>query len=161
VLATAIRSGMTVYDLEELELAYAPPFSSAKDPINMAAYAAENILTGKTDPFYIEDLDALPENAFLLDTRTVGEFERGTLPGAVNIPLDSLRDRLSELPAGKDIYVTCQIGLRGYLSEQILKGHGFKARNMAGGYRHYQAREIDRKGREKTYRDCTACGMEK
>lgn len=161
VLATAIRSGMTVYDLEELELAYAPPFSSAKDPVNMAAYAAENILTGKTDPFYIEDLDALPENAFLLDTRTVGEFERGTLPGAVNIPLDSLRDRLSELPAGKDIYVTCQIGLRGYLSEQILKGHGFKARNMAGGYRHYQAREIDRKGREKTYRDCTACGMEK
>ncbi len=161
VLATAIRGGMTVYDLEELELAYAPPFSSAKDPVNMAAYAAENILTGKTDPFYIEDLDTLPENAFLLDTRTVGEFERGTIPGAVNIPLDSLRERLSELPAGKDIYVTCQIGLRGYLSEQILKGHGFKARNMAGGYRHYQAREIDRAGREKTYRDCTACGMEK
>ena len=161
VLATAIRGGMTVYDLEELELAYAPPFSSAKDPVNMAAYAAENILTGKTDPFYIEDLPALPENAYLLDTRTVGEFERGTIPGAVNIPLDSLRDRLFELPSDKDIYVTCQIGLRGYLSEQILRGHGFKARNLAGGYRHYQAREMDREGREKTYRDCTACGMEK
>jgi NADPH-dependent 2,4-dienoyl-CoA reductase/sulfur reductase-like enzyme/rhodanese-related sulfurtransferase len=161
VLATAIRGGMTVYDLEELELAYAPPFSSAKDPVNMAAYAAENILTGKTDPFYIEDLDSLPENVLLLDTRTVGEFERGTIPGAVNIPLDSLRERLSEIPADKVIYVTCQIGLRGYLSEQILKGHGFKARNMAGGYRHYQARQIDRAGREKTYRDCTACGMEK
>jgi len=161
VLATAIRGNMTVYDLEELELSYAPPFSSAKDPVNMAAYVAENILSGKSSPFYLEDLEKMPENSILLDTRTVGEFSGGTIPGAVNIPLDSLRDRLSEIPVDKEIYVTCQVGLRGYLSEQILKGHGYSAHNLLGGYRQYQAREIDLAGQAKTYRDCTTCGMEK
>jgi len=161
VIATAIRGGMTVYDLEELELSYAPPYSSAKDPINMVAYVAENILSKKTTPFYLEDLASLPENALLLDTRTVGEYEHGTIPGAVNIPLDSLRDRLSEIPAGKEIYITCQIGLRGYLSEQLLKGYGYSAHNLLGGYRHFQARETDRAGQQKTNRECTTCGMEK
>lgn len=161
VIATAIRGGMTVYDLEELELAYAPPYSSAKDPVNMVAYVAENILAGKTNPFYLDDLAGLPENALLLDTRTVGEYQRGTIPGAVNIPLDSLRDRLAEIPADREIYITCQIGLRGYLSEQILRGYGYKTHNLLGGYRHFQAREIDIAGQEKTNRECTTCGMEK
>ena len=161
VIATAIRGAMTVYDLEELELSYAPPYSSAKDPVNMVAYVAENILSGKTTPFYLDELASLPENALLLDTRTVGEYERGTIPGAVNIPLDSLRDRLSELPVDNDIYITCQIGLRGYLAEQILKGSGYTARNLLGGYRHFQAREIDLAGQQKTNRECTVCGMEK
>lgn len=161
VIATAIRGAMTVYDLEELELAYAPPYSSAKDPVNMVAYVAENILSKKSTPFYLDDLASLPENALLLDTRTVGEYERGTIPGAVNIPLDSLRDRLSEVPVDKEIYITCQIGLRGYLAEQILKGSGYKARNLLGGYRHFLARETDLAGQEKTNRECTVCGMEK
>lgn len=161
VIATAIRGGMTVYDLEELELSYAPPYSSAKDPVNMAAYVAENILSKKTSPFYLEDLASLPENALLLDTRTVGEYAHGTIPGAVNIPLDSLRDRLSEIPAEREIYVTCQIGLRGYLSEQLLKGYGYSAHNLLGGYRHFQARETDLAGQQKTNRECTTCGMEK
>jgi len=161
VIATAIRGGMTVYDLEELELSYAPPYSSAKDPINMVAYVAENILSKKTTPFYLDDLAVLPENALILDTRTVGEYEHGTIPGAVNIPLDSLRTRLDEIPAGKEIYVTCQIGLRGYLAEQLLKGYGYSAHNLLGGYRHYQARASDLAGRQKTNPPCTACGMEK
>jgi len=150
-----------VPDLEELELSYAPPYSSAKDPVNMAAYVAENILSKKTSPFYLEDLPSLPENALLLDTRTVGEYEHCTIPGAVNIPLDSLRDRLSEIPAEREIYVTCQIGLRGYLSEQLLKGYGYSAHNLLGGYRHFQARETDLAGQQKTNRECTTCGMEK
>ena len=143
VIATAIRGGMTIYDLEELELSYAPPFSSAKDPVNMVAYVAENILTGKSLPFYLEDLSSLPENALLLDTRTAGEYKRGTIPGFRNIPLDNLRDRLDELPKDQEIYITCQIGLRGYLAEQILRGHGYHAHNLLGGYRHYHAREMD------------------
>ena len=161
VVATAIRGSMTIYDLEEVELAYAPPYSSAKDPINMVAYVADNILSGKTTPFYISEISDLPENAFLLDTRTVGEYESGTIPGAVNIPLDSLRDRLSEIPSDREIYVTCQIGLRGYLSEQLLKGHGFITHNLLGGYRHFHAREMDIAGQQKTNRECTTCGMEK
>jgi len=161
VLAAAIRGKMTIYDLEELELAYAPPFSSAKDPVNMAAYVAENILSGRTSPFYLEDLASLPDDAFLLDVRTEGEYRHGTIPGAVNIPVDSLRSRIGEVPAGKDIYVTCQIGLRGYIAEQILRSSGYRTHNLLGGYRHYQAKEIDRAGMEKTNRECTACGIEK
>jgi len=161
VLATAIRGAMTVYDLEELELSYAPPFSSAKDPVNMVSYVADNILSGKTSPFYIEDLSSLPDDAFLLDTRTAEEYAQGTIPGAVNIPLDSLRGRLMEIPSGKDIYITCQIGLRGYISEQILKGSEFRSHNLLGGYRHYKARETDLAGQQKTSRECTVCGMEK
>ena len=136
--------------LEELELSYAPPYSSAKDPINMVAYVAENILSKKTTPFYLEDLMALPDNALLLDTRTTGEYEHGTIPGAVNIPLDSLRDRLAEIPADKEIYITCQIGLRGYVAEQLLKGYGYRTHNLLGGYRHFQAKETDLSSQKKT-----------
>lgn len=161
VLATAIRAGMTVYDLEELELAYAPPFSSAKDPVNMASYVADNILAGKTSPFYLEDLEKIPKGAYLLDTRTEGEYARGTIPGFVNIPVDSLRDRIHEIPKDSEVYVTCQIGLRGYVAEQILRGYGFRTHNLLGGYRHYHALQADLAGREQAYRDCTACGMEK
>lgn len=161
VLATAIRAGMTVYDLEEIELSYAPPFSSAKDPVNMVSYVAENILSGKTNPFYLSDLDSLDKNAFLLDTRTPGEFARGTIPGAVNIPLDTLREHLDELPKDKDIYITCQVGLRGYLAERILKNNGFRTFNLQGGYRHFKARSDDREHREKGKVSTAPCGMEK
>ena len=161
VLATAIRAGMTVYDLEEIELSYAPPFSSAKDPVNMVSYVAENILSGKTNPFYLSDLDSLDKNAFLLDTRTPGEFARGTIPGAVNIPLDTLREHLDELPKDKDIYITCQVGLRGYLAERILKNNGFRTFNLQGGYRHFKARSNDREHREKGKVSTAPCGMEK
>jgi len=150
VIATAIRAGMTVYDLEELELSYAPPYSSAKDPVNMVAYVAENILSKKTTPFYLDDLLALPANALLLDTRTTGEYEHGTIPGAVNIPLDSLRDRLAEIPTDKEIYITCQIGLRGYVAEQLLRGYGYRTHNLLGGYRHFQAKETDLSSQQKT-----------
>ena len=161
VIATAIRGHMTVYDLEEVELSYAPPFSSAKDPVNMAAYVADNILSGRTNPFYLEDLSSLPENALLLDTRTAGEFEKGSIPGSMNVPLDSLRSRLLEIPKEKDIYITCQIGLRGYLAEQILRGNGYQAHNLLGGYRHYRAREMDMAEQAQTKIDCTHCGKDK
>jgi NADPH-dependent 2,4-dienoyl-CoA reductase/sulfur reductase-like enzyme/rhodanese-related sulfurtransferase len=161
VIATAIRGHMTVYDLEELELSYAPPFSSAKDPVNMVAYVAENILSGRTNPFYLEDLSSLPENALLLDTRTEGEFKQGSIPGSINVPLDSLRSRLLEIPKDKDIYITCQIGLRGYLAEQILRGNGYLAHNLLGGYRHYRARETDLADQSQTKIDCTHCGKDK
>lgn len=142
-IAAAIRRGDTVYGLEELELAYAPPFSSAKDPVNMAGYVAENVLTGKSDVFYIEDIDSIPENALLLDVRTHGEFERGTIPGAVNLPLDSIRDNMPQIDKSKPIYAFCQIGLRGYIGERILRQHGFNVKNLSGGYRFYSAAAKD------------------
>lgn len=142
--AAALRYNGTVYDLEELELAYAPPFSSAKDPVNMAGYAAENILTGKSDVFYLEDLPDIPKDAILLDVRTAGEFKRGSIDGAVNIPLDTLRENLERLDRSKEIYEYCQVGLRGYYAEQILKHNGFKVKNLSGGYRFYNVMQKDK-----------------
>lgn len=144
VLATVLRLGGTVYDLEELELAYAPPFSSAKDPVNMAGYVAENVLSEKATMFYPENINDIPKDAILLDVRTKGEYEKGTINDAINIPLDELRDRLSELPKEKTIYEFCQVGLRGYIAEQILKGHGFKVLNLSGGYRFFSALSKDK-----------------
>ena len=139
VIATVMRMGGTVKDLTKLELSYAPPFSSAKDPVNMAGYVAENILAGKAVPFYPEDLERLdPEEDLLLDVRTEAEFENGSLRGAVHIPLDSLRGRLGELLPRKDknIRVFCQIGLRGYIASRILMQSGFdRVENLSGGYR--------------------------
>lgn len=141
VIATAIRFDATVRDLTELELCYAPPYSSAKDPVNMAGFVAENILDGLVRTFHWHDVREIltADGNVLLDVRTPMEFGRGHIRGSVNIPLDSLRDRLAELDAGKRYYVTCQVGLRGYLACRILNQHGFETRNLSGGYRLYHS----------------------
>jgi len=139
VLSTAIRTRMKVQDLVELELAYAPPFGSAKDPVNIAGYVASNIQNGSMQAFYWHDVDQIdPSSSILLDVRTEYEFRKGTLKGAINIPLDSLRDRLNELDKNKPVYVFCQVGLRGYVASRILMQKGFdKVYNLSGGYRLY------------------------
>ena len=139
VLATAIRARMTVADLEKLELCYAPPYSSAKDPVNMAGYVANNILKGDWKPFYPEDVEKLDlDSNVLLDVRTKLEFDNGTISGAINIPVDELRDRLGEIPVGKPVNVLCQVGLRGYVAAKMLRNSGFSdVRNLSGGYRQY------------------------
>ncbi|WP_285827382.1 FAD-dependent oxidoreductase [Bacteroides acidifaciens] len=140
-LALVIKHEGTIYDLMRVEQAYAPPFSSAKDPVALAGYVAEDIITGRTNPVYWRELrDIEMENKFLLDVRTPDEFALGSLPGAVNIPLDELRDRLAELPKDRMIYTFCAVGLRGYLAYRILTQHGFdKVRNLSGGLKTYRA----------------------
>ena len=140
-LALVIKHQGTVYDLMKVEQAYAPPFSSAKDPVAIAGYVAEDMITGKTNPVYWRELrDIEMENKFLLDVRTQDKFALGSLPGAVNIPLDELRDRMSELPKDRMIYTFCAVGLRGYLAYRILTQHGFdKVRNLSGGLKTYRA----------------------
>lgn len=140
-IALAIKHHDTIYDLMALEQAYAPPFSSAKDPVAMAAYVAENVLTRRMQPLYWRELrDADPSAVTLLDVRTELEFGLGSLPGAVNIPLDDLRNRLDELPADKPIFVFCGVGLRGYLASNILQLNGFTdVRNLIGGLKVYKA----------------------
>lgn len=159
VLATAIRAGMTAADLTELDLAYAPPYSSAKDPVNMAGYMMENLLTGKVKQFRLDELATLPRDGSvtLLDTRTTGEYSRGNADGFINLPLDELRDRLSELDPAKPVYVMCQSGLRSYLACRILTQHGFTCYNFAGGYRFYEAVTTDRCQSDQAF----ACGMDK
>ena len=159
VLATAIRAGMTAADLTELDLAYAPPYSSAKDPVNMAGYMMENLLTGKVKQFRLDELATLPRDGSvtLLDTRTTGEYSRGHADGFINLPLDELRDRLSELDPAKPVYVMCQSGLRSYLACRILTQHGFTCYNFAGGYRFYEAVTTDRRQSNQAF----ACGMDK
>lgn len=159
VLATAIRAGMTAADLTELDLAYAPPYSSAKDPVNMAGYMMENLLTGKVKQFRLDELATLPRDGSvtLLDTRTAGEYSRGHADGFINLPLDELRDRLSELDPAKPVYVMCQSGLRSYLACRILTQHGFTCYNFAGGYRFYEAVTTDRRQSNQAF----ACGMDK
>lgn len=147
VLATVIRLNGTVYDLQDLELCYAPPYSSAKDPVNMLGFTAANILNGDMKDFYCEDLAGLDlDKVFLLDCRTPAEYAMGTIPGAVNIPLDELRNRLEELPKDKPVYEFCQVGLRGYIAYRILSQNGFEVYNLSGGYKSYaQARELYQK----------------
>lgn len=137
VISTAIRAGMTVHDLADLELSYAPPFGSAKDPVNIAGYVASNILNGLMKVFHWHDIKSIdPDKAILLDVRTPGEYARGSLEGAVNIPLDELRERLVELDKNKPVYVFCQIGFRGYIAARILSQNGFTdVYNLSGGYR--------------------------
>lgn len=141
VIATAMQAGLKAPELARLDLAYAPPYSSAKDPVNMAGFIAENIETGKVKQFHYEDLGDLQgrSDVTLLDTRTVGEYAAGHAEGFGNIPLDSLRDRLSELDAKKPVYVMCQSGLRSYLACRILCQHGYDCYNFSGGYRLYRA----------------------
>lgn len=140
VFATAIRFGATAYDLTKLELCYAPPFSSAKDPVNMAGFVIENILTGKVKNFHWHDIKDLTRDGSitLLDTRTTTEYKNGHIDGFVNIPLDELRSRLAELDNNKPIYVTCQVGLRGYIAARILSQNGFDTYNLSGGFRQYK-----------------------
>ena len=139
VIATAIRAGMTVYDLEKLELAYAPPYSSAKDPVNMAGYVASNILKGDSVIIHWHDIEKLNrEKTVLIDVRTPEEFSLGTIEGAKNIPVDELRNRLSEIPQDREIIIFCQVGLRGYIACRILRQKGYKkVKNLSGGYKTY------------------------
>ena len=135
VIATVLRLGGTIYDLTELELAYAPPFSSAKDPVNMAGYVAENILSGRAEFIAYEQLPAaVKAGALVLDVSTAGEYEAGHIPEAINIPVDELRQRLSELRVDQPLVVYCTVGIRGYLAERILKQQGFSVKNLMGGY---------------------------
>lgn len=138
VIATVIRLKGSVTDLTELELAYAPPYSSAKDPVNMAGYTAENILTDKTSVFMPAELEMRdPDSTLLLDVRSPLEYANGHIPGSHNISVDDLRERISELDSGKEIWVYCQVGLRGYTASSILRQHGYRVRNLTGGYKSY------------------------
>ncbi len=162
LFATAVRHQFTVYDLQELELSYAPPFSSAKDPVNMAGYAAANILEGRFHPFFLEDLDSLPKDAQLLDVRTPMEFEMGTIPGAFNLELDRLRTLCDQMDRSRPVYLFCQVGLRGYLAERILSQHGFNdVHNLSGGFRIYAAAQADARGEASDRKEYADCGMEK
>lgn len=158
VLAVAIRAGMKAYDLAELDLAYAPPYSSAKDPVNMAGYIIENIKNGVVKQWYYEDVDNLINDGgvTLLDARTQTEYSRGHIEGFINIPVDSLRERIGELDKNKPVYVMCQSGLRSYIASRILVGNGFDAYNFAGGFRFYDAVCNDKALNKKS----TPCGMD-
>jgi len=138
VIATAIRSGLTVADLEELELCYAPPYGSAKDPVNMAGYVAHNIIKGDVEVFHWDEFEQYSSDSIILDVRKPEECKEGMINGAKNIPLDELRDHLDELDMNKMILIYCQVGLRGYLAYRILKLNGFKkVKNLSGGYKTY------------------------
>ena len=159
VLATAIRAGLKATELKDLDLAYAPPYSSAKDPVNMAGFMIENIANGVLKQWHLADVDNLPRDGSvtLLDTRTVEEFVHGHIDGFTNIPVDELRERLDELDKGKPVYVICQSGLRSYIACRILAGNGFECYNFSGGFRFYDAVMNDRCLIE----SATACGMDK
>lgn len=140
VLATAIRAKMTASDLEELDLSYAPPYSSAKDPVNMAGFTIENLRTGIVRHHHWKDLENLPQDGsiVLLDVRTKQEYAFGAIPGSINIPLDELRENIDKLDPEKKIYVNCYSGLRSYIACRILTGKGFWCSNLSGGYRFYE-----------------------
>ena len=146
-------------ELKDLDLAYAPPYSSAKDPVNMAGFMVENIANGVLKQWHLEDADRLPRDGSvtLLDTRTVEEFAHGHIDGFFNIPVDELRERLGELDKRKPVYVICQSGLRSYIACRILAGNGFDCYNFSGGFRFYDAVTNDRCLIE----SATACGMDR
>lgn len=140
VIATAIKGGLTVEDLTNLELSYAPPYSSAKDPVNMAGYVASNIMEGELEQIQWYEVDEVVANrGILIDVRELMEREFGFIQGSINIPLNDLRNRLEELPKDQVIYVSCQVGLRGYLASRILKNNGFKVKNVDGGWKTYSS----------------------
>lgn len=139
VLAVAMRAGLTVQDLQHLELCYAPPYGSAKDPVNYAGFVASNVMAGDMPVCHSEDVTQVTDDQLLLDVRTPREFKAATIPGAVNVPVDELRDRLDELPRDKELLVFCQVGLRAYLATRILLQNGFACRNLSGGYTTYCA----------------------
>ena len=159
VLATAIHAGLKATQLKDLDLAYAPPYSSAKDPVNMAGFMIDNIAKGILKQWHIEDADELPRDGSvtLLDTRTTKEFSRGHIEGFKNIPVDELRDRLDEIKKGKPVYVICQSGLRSYIASRILEGSGYEAYNFSGGFRFYDTVMNDRVLIQQAF----SCGMDK
>lgn len=158
VLATAIHAGMKATELKDLDLAYAPPYSSARDPVNMAGFMIDNISKGILKQWYLEDADLLPRDGSvtLLDVRTVREYGNGHIEGFKNIPVDELRERQDEIEKDKPVYVICQSGLRSYIGTRILEGNGYKAYNFSGGFRFYDAVMHDRCLIE----TATACGMD-
>lgn len=163
VLATALYGRMTMADLEELDLAYAPPYSSAKDPVNMAGYLGSNLLDGLVKQVRWAEIEQLPENCVLLDVRSAAEYEAGNVGGAQLIPLDELRERLSELPSaeklassGGTVYIHCQSGLRSYLACRILSQLGYPCANVAGGYSFYEAWKSDADARVEGLGPCGA-----
>lgn len=159
VLATALRAGMKATELTELDLAYAPPYSSAKDPVNMAGFMIENIRDGLVRQWYYDEVPLLKRDGSvtLLDVRTAEECASGgMIDGFVNIPVDELRDRIGEIPAGKPVYIICQSGLRSYIAARILAGRGYDVYNFAGGYRYYATVVKDKLCAERS----TACGKD-
>ncbi len=159
VIATALRAGMRASELAALELAYAPPYSSAKDPVNMAGFIIENVINQKVRHFFYDDIPSLQkkDDAFLLDTRTMREYSAGHAPGFINIPVDELRERLNEVPCDKTVYVMCQSGLRSYIACRILSAHGYRCFNFAGGYRLYSSIAGEKVINSSSY----DCGMDK
>lgn len=159
VLATAISGGMKADRLKDLDLAYAPPYSSAKDPVNMAGFMIENISTGKVKQFHWNEVAKLPKDGSvtLLDTRTSGEYAHGHVEGFINIPVDELRERLSEIDPSKPLYVMCQSGLRSYIACRILSQEGYDCYNLSGGYRFYSSILHEKAAAEQAY----PCGMER
>lgn len=135
VIAVAIRAGMTVHDLKDLELSYAPPYGSAKDPVNYAGFVASNVLSGDMRACTVEEMLEPSNDQLILDVRTPAEVLGGTIPGAVNIPVDELRRRMNELSRDKEILIICQVGLRGYIACRILTQYGYRCRNLSGGYK--------------------------
>ena len=149
---------MKATELTELDLAYAPPYSSAKDPVNMAGFMIENIVTGKVKQFHWHDVPDLPKDGSvqLLDSRTPGEYKRGHAEGFFNIPVDELRERIGEFDKSKPVYVMCQSGLRSYIATRILTNLGFDAYNFTGGFRFYDAVHQEKALNNKS----TPCGMD-
>lgn len=146
VIATVIRLNGTIEDLAELELSYAPPFSSAKDPVNMAGFVAQNVLAGRTHTTTWSELENLDKEGYtLVDVRTEMEYSNGHIEGAINIPVDSMRERLGELDKNKKIVEYCQVGLRGYIADRILTQHGFDVVNVTGGYKSASALQFKTK----------------
>ena len=159
ILATAIHAGLKATDLKDLDLAYAPPYSSAKAPVNMAGFMVDNIAQGRMKQWYLEDVENLPRDGSvtLLDTRTPMEYAGGYIPGFRNIPVDDLRERLDEIEPGKPVYVICQSGLRSYIASRILEEKGFEAYNFTGGFRYYAAVAYDKALIQQAY----DCGMDR
>ena len=159
VIATAISAGMKATELKDLDLAYAPPYSSAKDPVNMAGFMIENIESGIVKQFHFDELDKLPKDGSvtLLDTRTQSEYARGHVDGFINIPVNDLRENIDKLDKSKPVYVMCQSGLRSYISCRILAGEGFDGYNFSGGYRFYE----NVKRETNLIESSLPCGMDK
>jgi len=158
VLATAMHAGMDARSLKTLDLAYAPPYSSAKDPVNMAGFMIENLSNGLIRQFHWDEAGSLPQDGsvLLLDVRTPQEYARGHIDGFVNLPVDSIREHLSALEKGKPVYLVCQSALRSYIAARILSAHGFSCSHLAGGYRLYQTVMLDRPAAK----TAAACGRE-
>lgn len=158
VLATAMHAGLGVLDLKDIDLAYAPPYSSAKDPVNMAGFMAQNIAEGRLKQFFWDEIESLPRDGsvILIDARTPGEYEAGYIDGFVNIGVDELRSRVDALDKSKKVYIYCQSGLRSNIACRILEQKGFECYNLSGGYRFYEAVISDRRAAQQAM----PCGLE-